>query len=157
MELIRDITLYVFAAAFLSGLLITAFTGSARAVKAYLAVLAAITLLAMVAGFWFSGGWLVFVFTQLIVLVLLLFFAIIAGAAAGGGIYLLNHRKPPGKQLRETDLSDYLPGAEFAAREGITEERALARIRSGYYRGGLHAGNWYIHKDELTLPSPNNP
>lgn len=150
MDLIKDIALYVFSLVFLAGLLITAVTGSAAAVRTTLVVFTALFILVSIAGFAFSGGWLIFLYTQLIVLVLMLYFVFVAGAVTGGGIYLLLHKKTPGETLAASQLADYLPVAEFAAREGITEERALSRIRSGYYRGGRCRGDWYVHRSELT-------
>ena len=52
--------------------------------------------------------------------------------------------------MNEEELGDYLTIAEFAAREGIDEERAQARIESGYYTGGYCKGAWYVHKSELS-------
>ena len=142
MDLIKEVALYVFSLAFLSGLVITVVSGSAKAVKIYLGILTALFLVIAIAGFAF--------FTQLMVLWLILYMVIITGAAAGYGLYVLMHRQRPGEALAGADLEDYLSVVDFSAREGITEERALSRIRSGYYRGGNLRGHWYIHKSELT-------
>lgn len=150
MALVGNIAIFVFSLAFLAGLLITAVSGSAKAVKITLTGLTVLFIGVSVAGFAFSSGWLIFLYTQLIVLVLILYFVIVAGAVVGGGIYVLRHRQAPGEDMGAADLADYLPVAEFAAREGITEDRALSRIRSGYYRGGNFQGKWYVHNSELS-------
>ena len=136
--------------AFVIGLVITAATGSARHVKLFLAILSAILGVVTVAGLIFSRGLLVYLLFQLISLVLVLYLVVVVGAVCGGGIYILRHKKPVGLKLGPSELVEYLPAAEFATLDGITEERALARIKSGYYRGGRHAGAWYIHKSELS-------
>jgi hypothetical protein len=136
--------------AFVIGLVITAATGSARNVKIFLAILSIILGAITVAGLIFSRGLLTYLLFQLISLVLVLYLVVVAGAVCGGGIYTLLHKKTIGLSLGKTDLAEYLPAAEFSTLEGITEERALARIKSGYYQGGRHAGAWYIHKSELS-------
>ena len=143
------------AVAFGSGVLITALTGSARNVKIFLAIVAAITGVATGAALVLTHGLFTYLLFQLVAAVLLLFLIVVAGAVCGGGLYLLRHRKTVGLRLTAADLDHYLPSADFATRERITEERALARIKSGYYRGGRHAGAWYIHESELSQPSIN--
>jgi hypothetical protein len=152
MELIADITLYVFSAAFLSGLLITAVSGSARAVKIYLMLLTALSLFGILAGLIFSQGLLIFLIFQIITLVIIIFFFIIAGAAAGAGIYQLIHKKSPFKKLMENELIDYLPLARFSEMEGLSEDRVFLRVKSGFSEGGKYKGDLYIHKSELTDP-----
>lgn len=154
MDLVADIALLVVFAAFVSGLLLTATTGSARPVKLFLGILTALFSVASIAGLMFSGL-LVYLLFQIIAMILILYLVIISGAVCGWGLYALRHKKPRGKPLSKLDTGEHLPLAEFATLEGITEERALARIQSSYYRGGLHEGAWYIHKSELsTAKSP---
>ena len=150
MALITTITLYVIGFAFLSGLLLTATTGSARPVKIYLAILTVVFILVSIAGFAVSSGWLIFLYTQLMVLVLILYFVIVAGAVAGGGIYSLRHKRRRGVLLTAGELANFLPVAEFSHLEGITEERALSRVHNGFYLGGKYGDTWYISKKELT-------
>jgi hypothetical protein len=149
MDLVADIALLVVFAAFVSGLLLTATTGSARPVKIFLGILTAIFSAASIAGLMFTGL-LIYLLFQIIAAILILYLVIILGAVCGWGLYVLRHKKPRGKPLSKFDIAEYLPLAEFATVEGITEERALARIQSSYYRGGLHEGAWYIHKAELS-------
>ena len=136
--------------AFFSGLLITTFTGSARPVKYFLAFIGFIAFAALVVGFNYSHGLLFYLLFQIISVVLILFLIVVAGAVCGGGIYSLLHKKPAGSNLAASELEHYLGAAEFAALEGIPAERALSRIRSGYYRGGRFQDAWYIHKSELS-------
>ena len=141
------------SAAFVTGLAITAATGSARNIKILLAILSVILGAVTVVGLIYSRGLLTYLLFQLIALVLVLYLVVVAGAVCGGGIYLLLHKKPVGRSLSRPDLAGYQPAAEFSTLEGITEERALARIKSGYYQGGRHEGAWYIHKSELSPPT----
>jgi hypothetical protein len=150
MESLARIASITVAVAFISGLLITAITGAARPVKVFLAILAVISVSGIIAGFILSNGLLFYLVFQIISLVVLLFFVVIFGAVCGGGIYLLRHKKPLGKSLSKPDVENYLPVAEFSTLEGITEERALGRIKGGFYQGGLYEGTWYIHKSELS-------
>ncbi len=142
--------LVAITAAFVTGLLITTLTGSARPVKVFLVILTLIVVAGLVAGFIFSRGLLIYLLFQLIALVLILYFVVVFGAVCGGGIYLLLHKKTRGKLLSQPELAEYLATAEFSTLEGITEERALARVLSGFYQGGRHKGLWYIHKSELS-------
>jgi hypothetical protein len=150
MELLAGIATISTAVAFVSGLLITAISGAARPVKIFLGILAAISSAGIIAGFIFSNGLLFYLVFQIISAVVLLCFVVVLGAVCGGGIYMLRHKKPPGKSLGKLDIAEYLPAAEFSALEGITEERALGRIKGGFYQGGLYEGAWYIHKSELS-------
>jgi hypothetical protein len=150
MESLAGIATISAAVAFISGLLITAISGAARPVKIFLGILAAIASAGIIAGFVLSNGLLFYLVFQIISVVVLLCFVVILGAVCGGGIYTLRHRKPPGRSLTRLDIEEYLPAAEFSAREGITEERALGRIKGGFYQGGLYEGAWYIHKSELS-------
>ena len=150
MEILSDLVLYTFLAAFLSGFLITVVSGSGKAVKVWLLLVFLVFTGFTVYGFMLSGGLLVFLVFQLVVLLFILIFVIIAGAAAGGGVYALIHKKPEGNPLAETEINDYLALSDFAGLEKITEDRALARIRSGFYTGGTYQGQWYVHKSELS-------
>ena len=150
MELLAGIATISAPVAFISGLLITALTGAARPVKIFLGILAAVAGAGIIAGFIFSNGLLFYLVFQIISAVVLLCFIVILGAVCGAGIYALRHKKPPGKSLSFLDIEHYLPGAEFSTLEGITEERALGRIKGGFYQGGLYEGTWYIHKSELS-------
>jgi hypothetical protein len=133
--------------AFLAGLLITATTGSAQPVKTLLKVLTIVFTLLLV-GSYIAFRLIIFLAFQIIALVLIWFLCIVVGAVCGGGIYSLRHKQAPGKRLTQEELGEYLPAADFAAREGIEVERALARIRSSYYRGGQYDGAWYVHRSE---------
>jgi hypothetical protein len=150
MEIISDIVLFTFLAAFLSGFLITAVSGSGKAVKIWLLLVFLVFTGFTVYGFILSGGLLVFLVFQLVVLLIILFFVIIAGAAAGGGVYALIHNKSGSKQLSENEINDFLAVSDFAGLENITQDRALARIKSGFYTGGKYQGKWYVHKSELS-------
>jgi hypothetical protein len=146
--ILADIVYAVAGLAFLCGLLITAVTGAAKPVKTFLWVLTGIFTVLIIVGFVFTRGLLIFLFFQLVALILVWYMFVVIGAVCGGGLYSLRHKQPPGKRLTQSELADYLPAADFAAREGIDMERALARIRSSYYRGGQYDGAWYIHKSE---------
>lgn len=145
-------SIYTIAALlFLVGLILTASTGSARPVKIFLVLLSGLFTLIIGVGFFFTP-FVIFLLFQIIALILIWDMCIVVGAVCGGGIYSLRHKQPIGKRLAPGDLTDYLPLAEFAAREGIDDERALARIRSGYYRGGSFEGAWYVHASEQSAP-----
>lgn len=150
--ILANVVYAVAGLAFLSGLLITAITGAAKPVKIFLWVLSGIFALLIIAGFVFSRGLLIFLLFQIIALILIWYMFVVIGAVCGGGIYALRHRQAPGNRLTPEELADYLPAADFAAREGIEMERALARIRSSYYRGGQYEGAWYIHRSEQSPP-----
>ena len=137
----------VAALAFLTGLLITATTGSAKPVKTLLKVLTIIFTLLLVASY-IVFHLIIFLAFQIIALILIWYMCVVIGAVCGGGIYSMLHRQPTGKPLTQEELGEYLPAADFAAREGIDVERALARIKSSYYRGGQFEGTWYIHRSE---------
>ena len=150
MDLLSDMAIVAASVAFVAGFLLTAITGSARAVKVFLAILATVFGVGTIAGLIISEGLLVFLLLQIISLMIVLCLVVVLGAACGGGLYMLLHRQPRGIRLSKAELEDYLPAADFATLEGITQDRALGRIKGGYYRGGLHEGSWYIHKAELT-------
>ena len=150
MDLLAKIAIISASLAFMSGLLLTAVTGSARLVKIFLGILALVFCAGIVAGFVLSKGLFVYLLFQIIALAVALVFAVILGAVCGGGIYLLVHKKPPGTKLTKLIIGEYLPIAEFSTLEGITEERAVLRIKGGFYRGGTYEGNWYVHKAELS-------
>ena len=111
-------------------------------------MLSAVFTLLIILGFVFSRGLLIFLLFQIIALILIWYMCVVVGAVCGGGVYSLRHKHAPGKKLTQAELGDYLPAADFAAQEGVEVERALARIRSSYYRGGQYEGAWYIHKSE---------
>lgn len=150
MELVKDIALVVFFLAFLAGVLMTVFTGTARILKIVLGILSVLFIFLSIPGFILSGGWLIFLYTQLIVLWLIIYGVMITGAVAGSGLFLLLHQRRIGDDITQEDLRDYLPISEFAARENLDEDRVLGRIRSRYYRGGRFSGAWYVHQSELT-------
>lgn len=149
-NLLANIAYIASAIAFVAGFLLTVITGAAKPVKVLLAVLTGIFALALIAGLIFSRGLLIYLVFQIIALILLWYLLIIVGAVFGGGAYLLINKKPPGKNLADANMEEYLPALEFSAIENITEERAISRIKSGYYHGGLHKGTWYIHKSQLS-------
>jgi hypothetical protein len=145
-------TVYAVAGlAFLCGLLITAIAGTAKPVKTFLWVLTGVFTLLIIVGFVFSRGLLIFLLFQIIALILVWYMFVVVGAVCGGGIYSLRHKQPAGKKLTQAELGDYIPAADFAAQEGVEMERALARIRSSYYRGGQYDGAWYVHKSEQSV------
>lgn len=152
--ILADLVYGVAGLAFLSGLLITAITGAAKPVKTFLWVLTGLFTVLIVIGFVFSRGLLIFLLFQIVALILIWYMFVVIGAVCGGGIYSLRHRQAPGKKLTAQELGDYLPATDFAAREGIELERALARIRSSFYRGGQYDGTWYVHKSEQTPRTP---
>ncbi len=98
----------------------------------------------------YSRGLLIFLLFQILSLAVILLLVVIMGAVCGAGIFSLRHKQPRGKSLGKSGIGEYLPVVVFSTREGITEERALARIKSGYYQGGLIESAWYIHKAELS-------
>jgi hypothetical protein len=148
MGLLAKIAMIMVYISIVSGFLITAITGSPRRVKHFLAVmngiaaLIAIALLIVIRAF-------VYLLFQYITVMLALSFLTIFGATLGYGFYLLIHHKPPGNKLDRNNLDDYLPSPDFAIQEGIDEDRAIGRIKSGYYDGGKIDGIWYIRKTEL--------
>jgi hypothetical protein len=148
--ILADFVYAVAGLAFLCGLLITAVTGAAKPVKTFLWWLTGLFTVLIAIGFVFSRGLLIFLLFQIVALILIWYMFVVVGAVCGGGIYSLRHKQAPGQRLTQAELGDYLPAAEFAAREGIDTERALARIRSSYYRGGQYDGAWYIHRSELS-------
>lgn len=148
--LIEDLLLYLFAAAFLLGLLLRLFTESMRALHWCLGGLSLLFATGIIAGFVLSGGLLIFLLFQLLIFVLVLLFTVFAGAVCATGILRLRQLQGARKTLDAAAAAEQLAVEEFAALEGIEVERALARIRSGYYKGGQHAGRWYVHRSELT-------
>jgi hypothetical protein len=153
MDLVIYVTVTVGVVCFLTGAAITAITGKARPVRILLAVLSAIFLLALAGGLVVSRGLLIYLLFQIIAVIILLYFFVIAGAVCGGGIYLLLHRKSPGQKLQPSELPECLSIDEFARVEGIEPERLMARIKSGFYRGGHNSGGWYVHREELSPPT----
>jgi hypothetical protein len=147
---VLDLVLYLFVGAFLLGLFLNLGTGSGRALKVCLSGFAVMFAGAAVVGLILSGGLLIFLLFQLIILMLLWLFTLFVGGLCGSGVRKLLQGLDSRKVLRQQDLADYILVAEFAAAEGIDAERALARIRSGYYKGGKFAGQWYVHCAELT-------
>lgn len=145
--LLLDAVFILGALLFIAGFLLTAATGSARPVKLLLWILAGIFTVLIVIGFAFTP-FLIFLLFQIVALILLWFMCVVAGAVCGGGLYAWRHRRKPGERVTEEVLHEFVPLAEFCAREGIDEERGLARIRSGYYRGGNFSGAWYVHRSE---------
>ena len=150
MDIVIDLTIYVLTAAFISGFIITVLTGSARGIKILLIGLSVLFTVVVIPGFIVTNGLLIFLILQLISMLIIIFMFIIVGAVTGGGIYNLIHKKK-NKIVGEDVIHEYLSLGEFSEKEGITEQRALSRIKSGYYHGGLYAGNWYVHNSELTV------
>jgi prepilin signal peptidase PulO-like enzyme (type II secretory pathway) len=150
MDIVIDLTIYVLTAAFISGFLITVLTGSGRGIKILLIVLSVLFTVIVIPGFIVTRGLLIFLILQLISMLIIIFMFIIVGAVSGAGIYTLIHKKKS-KILDEDLIHDYLSLVEFSEKEGITEQRALSRIKSGFYLGGIFEGNWYVHNSELTV------
>ncbi len=147
---VLDLVLYLFAGAFLLGLFLNLATGSGRALKLCLTGFAVMFAGAAGVGLILSGGLLIFLLFQLIILMLLWLFTVFVGGLCGSGVRKLLQDLDSRKLVSREDLADYLPVAEFAAAEGVDVERALTRIRSGYYKGGKFEGQWYVHCAELT-------
>lgn len=150
MELVYQTALYTVSIAFLTGLLLTTVTGTARSVKLLLAALTALAAVGLVIGLIVSRGLLIYLLFQFVALMIGLYFVVIIGAVCGGGVYLLLNKQQSGKVLSEAELADYLPLAEFCRREGVDAERATVRLTSSFYAGGRYNGNWYVHRNELT-------
>jgi hypothetical protein len=141
-------SIYTLAAVFFTiGLLLTATSGKAAPVKAFLWILTALFIVLIGIGFAFTTL-LIFLLFQIIALILLWYMCVVAGAVCGGGLYAWRHRQRTGDALAESELGDFMPLAEFCRMEGVDEERARARISSGYYRGGAFNGEWYVHRCE---------
>lgn len=149
-DLVLDLVLYIFVGAFLLGLCLNLVTGSGRALKYCLSAFGLLFGIAAVAGLVLSGGLLIFLLFQLIILMLLFLFTIFVGGLCGSGVLRLVQDYAARKTVAPQDLADHVAVAEFAALEDIEAERVLARIRSGYYRGGRFAGAWYVHRAELS-------
>jgi len=150
MELVKDIAIAVFSLAFLTGILTTVFTGTGRNLKILLVILTILFLVISIAGFFVSSGWLIFLYTQLIVLWLIIYGVIVTGAVVGGGFFLFLHKRQVGETVSDGNIKQYILLSEFAALEELDEDRVLGRIRSRYYRGGRYDGTWYVHQSELT-------
>lgn len=153
-DLLAKITIAVAILAFVGGVLLTVFTGNFRAFRITLIALSATLGIALVIGMVVTVGRLIFLTFQLLSVIFIVYLLMLAGAVCGYGLFVLIHKKPPGKKLQAAELDDYLPATEFAVQERIDEERALSRIKSGYYQGGLFQGVWYIHKTELSSRKP---
>lgn len=152
MSLLARVALVLALVAFLSGFLITALSGSWRAVKIWLAVIAVIAMALTIVALVLSHNAFVYLMFQFVSLVIIFCFVVLAGAACGYGVYLLVHRRPPGVDMNVANADDFLPLAEFCRREGVPEERARARVASGYYTGGRKGGEWFIGRSELSSP-----
>ena len=150
MELLLTIVLGTFAAAFVIGCLFTLISGSFRGIRILLIILSVLFVLVVIPGFVVTRGWLIFLFFQLMTFWIVIYMFLLTGAAAGFGVYKLIHKTAPGSAIDETELNNYLGLIEFSTREGISEERALSRIKNGFYRGGQFQGNWFVHQSELS-------
>ena len=140
-------SIYLLAAIFFAiGLLLTATSGKAGPVKIFLWTLTALFTLLIGVGFLFTP-FLIFLLFQIVALILIWYMCVVAGAVCGGALYSWRH-KQRAAGLAEAELGDFVPLAEFCLKEGIDEERARARISSGYYRGGAFNGAWYVHRSE---------
>jgi len=149
---VLDLVLYIFVGAFLLGLCLNLFTGSGRALKYCLSSIAVVFAIGAGVGLLLSGGLLIFLLFQLIILMLLFLFTLFAGGLCGSGLRSLGRDFAARKTVASGDLAEHLPAGEFAQLEAIEPERVLARIRSGYYKGGRFAGHWYVHRSELSQP-----
>lgn len=145
-DILLDSIYFLAALFFAIGFLLTATSGRARPVKIFLGILAALFTLLVGIGFAFTP-FVIFLLFQIVALVLIWCMCVVAGAVCGGGLYAWRHRRNTGN-LGEAELGDFVPLAEFCRLEDVDEERALARIRSGYYRGGAFNGTWYVHRSE---------
>ena len=156
MELLLNIVLSTFAVAFVIGCLFTLISGSFRGIRILLIILSVLFVLVIIPGFVVTRGWLIFLFFQLITFWIVIYMFLLAGAAAGFGAYKLIHKTAPGSTIEEIELDKYLGLDEFSMREGISEERALSRIKNGFYKGGQFQGNWFVHQSELSSKGSKN-
>jgi hypothetical protein len=141
-------SIYLLAAIFfLIGLLLTATSGKAQPVKSFLWILTALFTVLIGIGFVFTSL-IIFLLFQILALILIWYMCVVAGAVCGGGLYAFRHKRRATNSLTAAELGDFMPLAEFCREEDIDEERALARISSGYYRGGAYDGRWYVHRSE---------
>lgn len=148
-ELLGQALLLIAAAVFGLGFMLAQASGTWQLPRRVLISLNVLYLVLLVVGLLLTKGFLVFLMFQYIGLVLVLDIVYVAGAASGAGLRAVQQRKRA-TALDATMLDDYMDVTEFAAREGIEAERALARIKSGYYKGGCRDGRWYVHRSELT-------
>jgi len=149
MELVKQFVFYIFSFAFLLGLFLHLATGSVKVIQYCLGSLTAIFIVGAIAGLVLSGGMLILLLFQLVIVVLLVFFTIIAGALFSGGIRMLLDGRRDRKSLSKPEIADYVTVTEFCLLKGVEEERVLARIQSGFYKGGCFEGCWYVHRSEL--------
>lgn len=149
MDYVKDIASYVSIFFFIVGLLSTVFNGSIKTVKITLSVLGIFFFLVALAGLIFSKGLLIFLIPQLIVLFILVFIVVIIGAATGVAIDKARRNHSAEIKLKTLDKTQYFPVAEFSQSVDVPEERIIQRIKSGFYKGGVHKGQWYINKAEL--------
>ncbi|MDY6981655.1 MAG: hypothetical protein SV422_01065, partial [Pseudomonadota bacterium] len=132
-DVLLDSIYFLAAVFFVIGFLLTAFSGQARPVKIFLWILTALFTVLIGIGFALTP-FVIFLLFQIVALILIWFMCVVAGAVCGGGLYSLQHKRKSANSLAEADLGDFVPLADFCAQEDVDEERALARIRSGYYR-----------------------
>jgi hypothetical protein len=151
--LIKDLVLYIFFAAFMLGLALNLATGSGRALKYCLGGLALLFAIAAGVGLVLSGGLLIFLLFQLVILILLFLFTLFVGGLCGSAVLKLLQDSDARKSVQLHELDEFLSVAEFAAAEDLDAARVEARIRSGYYKGGRFQGQWYVHRSELTRGS----
>lgn len=141
-----DSIYFVAAVLFVIGLLLTATSGKVRPVKTFLWILTALFTVLIGIGFLFTP-FLIFLLFQIVALILIWYMCIVAGAVCGGGLYALRHKRAA-QTLTAAELAEFVRLEDFCRQEGVDEERARARISSGYYRGGAFDGTWYVHRSE---------
>ena len=71
----------------------TVFLVAHQPISYVVGVLTILFLVISVAGFFVTSGWLIFLYTQLIVLWLIIYGVIVTGAVFGGGIFLFLHKR----------------------------------------------------------------
>ena len=150
MELLLNAVFAIFGAAFVIGFFFTLFSGHFRGIKILLIIFSILFVILIIPGFILTQGWLIFLFFQLMTFWIVIYMFLLTGAAAGFGVHGLIHKKSPGSIISESELKEYLTLGDFSVQEGIDEERALTRIRNGFYKGGRLEGEWYVHQSELS-------
>lgn len=152
-DVLLDSIYFLAVVFFVTGLLLTAFSGQARPVKIFLWILTALFTVLLGIGFALTP-FVIFLLFQIVALILIWFMCVVAGAVCGGGLYSLRHKRKAANSLTDADLIDFVSLTDFCRQEDVDEERALARIRSGYYRGGVFNGTWYVHRSEQSRQAP---
>ncbi len=54
--------------------------------------------------------------------------------------------------ISSESLTDYLTVEEFADYKSLETDRVIAMITHGFYEGGRHNNQWYVHRSEFVNP-----